>query len=72
MEKIITIPKQLLEKGELIIIPRKEYEDYLRIKKIIPLVKASSSERGAIKEGRKEIKSGNYLTLKQLRNELER
>jgi len=71
MEKIITIPKEFSEGSELIIIPREEYEEYLSIKKIIPMIRASISEKKAIKEGRKEIKSGRYLNIKKLRDEME-
>lgn len=71
MEKVVTIPKELAERGELVIIPRGEYEEYLRLKKVIPLVGADNNEKKAIREGRKEIKNGRYLTLKQLCNELE-
>lgn len=31
----ITIPKELTKKGELVIIPRKEYEEFLRISKVM-------------------------------------
>ena len=34
MEKVITIPKKLLKEGELIIIPRKKYEQLLEGQKI--------------------------------------
>ncbi len=71
MQQVITIPKQLFKKGELVIVPRFEYEEYLNLKKIIPVIKASLSEKRAIREGRKEIQKGQYLTLKQLKNELE-
>jgi len=71
MENIITIPKKLIKRGELVIIPRREYEEYLRLKKVIPLVEASANEKKAIREGKREIKNGRYLTLKQLRDELE-
>jgi len=71
MEKIITIPKELAKEGELVVIPRSEYEEYLRLKKIVPVVKASRSEKKAIGEGRKEIREGKYLTLKQVKNDLE-
>ena len=53
------------------IIPRSDYEEFLSLKKVIPLVNASSSEKKAIIDGRKEIKAGKYLNLKQLKNELE-
>ncbi|MFQ6084459.1 MAG: hypothetical protein ACE5WD_14035 [Candidatus Aminicenantia bacterium] len=71
MSKIIAIPKKLLKKGELVIIPRSDYEEFLRLKKVIPLVKPTLSEKKAIQVGRKEIKKGKYLTLKQLKDELE-
>jgi len=70
MEKVI-IPKELAKKGGLVVIPRSEYEEYLRLKKIVQVIKASRSEKKAIKEGRKEIREGKYLTLQQLRDELE-
>lgn len=34
MEKIITIPKELAREGELILIPRKKYEDLLEKQKV--------------------------------------
>jgi len=71
MAKIITIPKELSKKEELVIIPRSDYEELLKLKKIIPLVKPTRSEKKAIKTGRKEIREGKYLTLKQLKDELE-
>lgn len=70
MEKVITIPKNLTRTGELVIIPRKEYEDYLLLKKVIPLVDASISEKKAIRAGREEIKKGKYVTIKQLKDGL--
>lgn len=34
MDKIITIPQKLAKKGELVIIPKKEYEKLLRKQKV--------------------------------------
>jgi hypothetical protein len=34
MEKIITIPKELAKEGELILIPRKKYEELLTRQKV--------------------------------------
>jgi len=34
MEKVITIPKELIKEGELIVIPRKKYEQLLEGQKI--------------------------------------
>lgn len=71
MAKVIAIPKELSKRGELVMIPRSEYEELLRLKKVIPLVEPTPSEKRAIKAGRKEIKEGKYLTLKKPKDELE-
>lgn len=71
MTRILTIPKNLVKKEDLVIIPRSEYEDYLRLKKIIPTVKLNKSEKKSVSEGRKEIKKGKYITITELKNELE-
>jgi hypothetical protein len=34
MEQVITIPKELLKERELILIPRKKYEELLRAQKV--------------------------------------
>jgi len=70
MGKIIAIPRELSKKGELVILPRSDYEEFLRLKKIIPLVEPTQQEKKAIRSGRKEIRAGKYITLKQLKNEL--
>jgi len=32
MRKVITIPREMARKGELVLIPRKEYEEFLRLR----------------------------------------
>lgn len=71
MGKVIAIPRELSKKGELVIMPRSDYEEFLRLKKLIPLIKPTLSEKKAIRDGRKEIQEGKYLTLKQLKDEME-
>ena len=34
MEKVIIIPKELAKEGELVLIPRKKYEEFLRAQKV--------------------------------------
>jgi len=71
MNKVVAIPKELSKNEDLIVMPRSDYEEFLQLKKIIPLVELTFSERKAIKEAKKEIKQGKYSTLKQLKDELE-
>ena len=70
MEKVINIPKELSKRGELVIIPRADYEEFLLLRKIVPLVKMGATEKKAIKKGRKQVMDGEYLNFKQLRDEL--
>lgn len=66
----ITIPKELAQKGELVVIPRNEYEELLMCRQVIPVVKLTSTEKRAFEKGRKEILKVEYVTLKELENEL--
>jgi len=70
MNKVVAIPKELSKNEDLIVMPRSDYEEFLQLKKIIPLVELTFSERKAIKEAKKEIKQGKYSTLNQLKDEL--
>ena len=66
----ITIPKKITKGEELIVISRREYEEFLKLRKVIPLVKLTPSQKRDLKQARKEFSRGEYITLKQLENEL--
>jgi len=68
----ITIPKELAKKGELVLIPKSEYEEFLNLRKLIQIAKPTKSEIKAIARGRKEIKKGQYVLWSNLKNELAR
>lgn len=53
---IVTIPKKLVEKGELIIIPRAEYEEALKIRKRLLWEEKDTDE--AVRVFEKERKAG--------------
>ena len=71
---VITIPKKLAQKGDLVVIPRKDYEAFSEWKKAlrIRLVRPTKSELAAIRRGRREIKDGKYIEWKKLKQELAR
>lgn len=52
--------------GELVVIPRIDYDEYLSLKKVVPIVEATRSEKKALIEGRKQIKRGQFLTMRWL------
>ena len=41
MEKAVILSKKMLSEGNLVVIHRKDYEEYLELKKIVPMVIAT-------------------------------
>lgn len=68
---IITIPKKIAQKGDLIVISRREYETLVRRQpKVISVVNLTPAEKRAIAQSEKELVRGDYITLAQLEYEL--
>jgi len=64
MEKIITIPKELIKKGELVLISRKEYEGFLRLQKQREWEEMDTDK--AIRVFKKERKEKKLFKIKSL------
>ena len=69
---VVTIPKKLAEKGDLVVIPREEYEELSVFKKFIPVVKPTREEMRVIRRGEREIKEGKYVEWRKLKKGLAR
>lgn len=68
---IITIPKELAIQGELAVIPRKEYEEFLRFRlKNIKEVAMTPVQKKALERARKNFARGKFLTLYELQQKL--
>ncbi|MEK7651486.1 MAG: hypothetical protein AAB377_03090 [Patescibacteria group bacterium] len=63
----ITIPKEFARKGDLVVIPRKKYEDFLNLEKIMErrLIEESDTD-SAIKIYKKEKRQGKLKIIKSL------
>ena len=59
--RTITIPRTLAREGDLVIIPRKEYEALLRLKKVREFVPTSEHKR-ALARGQRNLKKGRSLS----------
>jgi len=69
---IITIPRQLIREKELVLIPKKEYEELLDWKKgSFRVVKPTKAELKAIERGRREVRLGKYESWEKVKYELE-
>lgn len=66
-----TISKNITKGEELVIIPRKEYEEFLELKKLISVAKPTKAELRILGRGQREIKAGKYVEWRKLKNELE-
>ncbi len=71
MGELLTIPKRLTKRGDLVIIPRSEYEEFLHWQRSVKTFKPTVAEKKALEEARKDFARGNYITLEELKNELE-
>jgi hypothetical protein len=64
MEKIITIPKELAKEGDLVLIARSEYEEFLRLRKQREWEEKDTDE--AIRVFKEEKKKNKLLKIKSL------
>jgi len=68
----ITIPKELAKQKELVVVPRKEYEEFtawkkaVKVKVFIP----TSAERRDLKIAREDFKKGRYTSWNELKRKL--
>ncbi len=68
----LTIPEKLTKKGDLVLIPKSEYEEFVRFQRIISIVQPTSRERKAIAHGKAEVKRGNFTPWSKIKHGLAR
>ena len=66
---ILTIPKKLTRRDDLVVIPRREYEALIELRKIREFV-PTAAQKKALAGARKEYKAGKYLTINEFRQRL--
>ena len=69
----ITIPKKVTKGEELIVISRKDYEEFSRWQKTFQPFKEfapTSAQKKDLKQARREYQKGEYLTIYELRQKL--
>lgn len=65
----ITIPRKITKGEELVVIPRKDYEELLGLKKI-PEFQPTAAQKKALIRARKNRESGNFLTFNEIKKKL--
>ncbi|MEK7099406.1 MAG: hypothetical protein AAB916_02720 [Patescibacteria group bacterium] len=71
---VITIPKGLNQKEKLIAVPQTTYEDFLAWQKKMKSArtfKPTVADKRALARARTNFSHGNYVTIEQLRHELD-
>lgn len=67
----ITIPKNLIRNDDLVIIPRREYEEFLSYKLKIPKeVTITPFQKKIINKARQRIAKGKFFTLNEFKSKL--
>jgi len=67
---LITIPKKLAGKGDLVVLPRDEYESLKA--RVVPEVRMTVGEKKALARARKAFKEGKLLSLDAFKQEMGR
>ncbi|MEK7536856.1 MAG: hypothetical protein AAB584_00200 [Patescibacteria group bacterium] len=67
----ITIPRKITKGEELVVIPRKIYEEYLKLRKAIPIMKMTKVEKREWEKAKKDHEKGKYITLEEFESELD-
>jgi hypothetical protein len=60
--KAITIPRSLSRQGDLVVIPRKEYEELLELKRVREFT-LTGKQRAALKRSERNLNLGKTLSL---------
>ncbi len=70
----LTIPKKLTQKGELVVIPRREYEDLLRVHKKHKefYTELDKDLRAAVRDHKVGLSYGPFETLEESRSFIEK
>ncbi|MBI4029961.1 hypothetical protein HY373_02155 [Candidatus Berkelbacteria bacterium] len=69
----ITLPKELSENKDFIVVPRSFYEEFLVWQKKVKSARTFKPTKAELKElnrARKDFAAGKYITLEQLKDEL--
>ncbi|KKT20788.1 MAG: hypothetical protein UW04_C0021G0005 [Parcubacteria group bacterium GW2011_GWB1_43_8] len=69
----ITIPKNLIKNDDLVVIPRKEYEEFYQWKETTKLFKTftpTAAQKKDFKKAREDYKQKKYITLDEFKRRL--
>lgn len=66
---VFTIPRKITKKGDLVVIPRQEYEELLELKKIKEFTPTVAQKR-ALARAEKNLSNGKSLSYHELLREL--
>ena len=66
----LTIPRQLAQQGDLVLIPRSEYKELLSLKKAFRIVKPTKSDIRQLARADREIKAEKFKPWSQVKREL--
>ncbi len=67
----ITIPKELAKKGDLVVVSRQEYEEFLRLKKQKAFFKLDKDLQEALRQVARKETLGSFSSVKELKKALE-
>jgi len=74
MSNVLTIPKKLAEKGDLMLVPLEDYREFSDWRKFVKQFKAfipTVAEKRELRKAREDYKKGKFITINELKRKLE-
>jgi len=62
----VTIPKNLTRLGELVVVPRRDYEEYLNWRRNVKFFSPTAAEKRDLKNAHRDFARGNFVDLEAL------
>lgn len=70
MEKALEIPKNLIKEKKLVIVPKREYDEFLQWRKVIKFFTPTSAQKRELRDARADYKKGKYIKFNALKRKL--
>lgn len=65
----VTIPRELSQKGDLVVVPRKEYDALLELREIVEFA-PTASQKKALRKAENNLKGGKSLSYDEVLSKL--
>jgi 5-formaminoimidazole-4-carboxamide-1-beta-D-ribofuranosyl 5'-monophosphate synthetase len=70
MNNILEIPKNLIKEKKLVIVPKREYDEFLQWRKAVKFFIPTYAQKRELRDARADYKKGKYIRFNALKRKL--